>query len=193
MPYLTDSGAFRDDGIDWPSDVSAPGNPMFHEKFTDARWLSRGWCLQGLIAPREPLVFSFFRDGAECEPIRVRRLLVKTISAAAKVVAAILRHEVPLSSMSAAQKMSWAANRQTRRVEDRAYCLLGMFDANLPTLYGEITLAFIRLQAEIMRTHSDRSIFAWSHRGAIFNGTLLGPDPAAFRDAEKGANQRHSN
>lgn len=29
--------------------------------------------------------------------------------------------------MSVARRMSWAAHRQTSRVEDQAYCLLGIF------------------------------------------------------------------
>lgn len=57
--------------------------------------------------------------------------------------------------------MSWAANRQTTRIEDMAYCLLGLFDVNMPLLYGEESKAFRRLQEEIIRTTSDLSIFAW--------------------------------
>jgi hypothetical protein len=36
-----------------------------------------------------------------------------------------------------ARKMSWAANRETTRVEDVAYSLLGIFEVNMPLLYGE--------------------------------------------------------
>jgi len=35
------------------------------------------------------------------------------------------------------QRMSWAADRKTTRVEDIAYCLFGIFDVNMPLLYGE--------------------------------------------------------
>lgn len=58
-----------------------------------------------------------------------------------------------------AQKMSWAAKRITTRV-DMAYCLLGLFDVNMP-LYGEGEKAFTRLQLEILKTSDDESIFAW--------------------------------
>jgi hypothetical protein len=61
-----------------------------------------------------------------------------------------------------AQKMSWAANRTTTRVEDMAYCLMGLFDVNMPLLYGEGTKAFGRLQEEIIRKSTDQSIFLWS-------------------------------
>jgi hypothetical protein len=63
---------------------------------------------------------------------------------------------------SIAEKMSWASRRQTTRAEDRAYSLLGIFDINMPLLYGGGgEKAFIRLQEEILKESSDESIFAW--------------------------------
>jgi len=62
---------------------------------------------------------------------------------------------------SIARRMSWAADRETTRVEDKAYSLLGIFDVNIPMLYGEGTRAFKRLQEEIMKESNDESIFAW--------------------------------
>lgn len=59
-----------------------------------------------------------------------------------------------------AQKMSWAAQRETTREEDVAYCLLGLFSVNMPLLYGEGPRAFMRLQEEIMKISDDHSIFA---------------------------------
>ncbi|KAK4150420.1 heterokaryon incompatibility protein-domain-containing protein [Chaetomidium leptoderma] len=38
--------------------------------------------------------------------------------------------------------MSWAAFRETTRPEDEAYSLLGLFDINMPLLYGEGEHAF---------------------------------------------------
>lgn len=65
-----------------------------------------------------------------------------------------------------------------------AYCLLGIFDVNLPMLYGEGSKAFIRLQEEIMRSTDDQSLFAWAIRGATADYSsssgLLAPSPAAF-------------
>ncbi|MCJ1239951.1 hypothetical protein MMC14_007950 [Varicellaria rhodocarpa] len=57
--------------------------------------------------------------------------------------------------------MSWAAKRETTRIEDIAYCLLGIFGVNLPLLYGEGERAFIRLQDEIVRNSDDLSLLAW--------------------------------
>jgi hypothetical protein len=67
-----------------------------------------------------------------------------------------------LIEFSIAQKMSWASRRETTRVEDQAYCLLGLFGVNMPLLYGEGSRAFIRLQEEIMKHSDDQSLFAWA-------------------------------
>jgi hypothetical protein len=60
------------------------------------------------------------------------------------------------------EKMSWAEKRQTTRIEDMAYSLLGLFEINMPLLYGEGSRAFKRLQEQIIRKDADDSIFAWN-------------------------------
>ena len=62
---------------------------------------------------------------------------------------------------SIADRMHWASRRTTTRLEDEAYCLLGIFDVNMPTLYGEGRRAFIRLQQEIIKQSLDTSLFVW--------------------------------
>ncbi|RYP25827.1 hypothetical protein DL767_008250 [Monosporascus sp. MG133] len=78
--------------------------------------------------------------------------------------------------------MSWAATRQTSRVEDMAYCLLGIFDVNMPLLYGEGPKAFIRLQEEIIRISNDHTIFCWARDSGVAQSwtSMLAPSPAAF-------------
>ncbi|RYP18345.1 hypothetical protein DL767_009852 [Monosporascus sp. MG133] len=69
---------------------------------------------------------------------------------------------VNIESASVAQRMSWAALRQTTRKEDLAYCLLGLFGIAMPMIYGEGgDRAFFRLQEQIMRSTRDHSILAW--------------------------------
>jgi hypothetical protein len=86
-----------------------------------------------------------------------------------------------LSNFSIAQRMSWAAHRKTTRVEDIAYCLMGLFGVNMPMLYGEGDRAFIRLQEEIMRIFDDDSIFAWkAYLGMGSDIGLLAHSPSAF-------------
>lgn len=59
-----------------------------------------------------------------------------------------------------------------------AYCLMGIFDINMPLLYGEGGVkAFLRLRQEIIKISSDSTVFAWaspqpSHYYAILHGLL---------------------
>jgi hypothetical protein len=62
---------------------------------------------------------------------------------------------------SVGARMSWASKRKTKRKEDMAYCLLGIFDINMPLIYGEGSKAFRRLQEEIIKRNNDLTIFAW--------------------------------
>ncbi|KAH6623451.1 heterokaryon incompatibility protein-domain-containing protein [Chaetomium tenue] len=96
-----------------------------------------------------------------------------------------------LRVFSVAQKMSWAAKRRTTRLEDEAYCLLGLFDVNMPMLYGEGDRAFFRLQQEILKVSDDQSILAFDHRSG-YGGrgfpeegiTLLADSPKYFVDSQ---------
>ncbi|KFG87687.1 putative ankyrin 2,3/unc44 [Metarhizium anisopliae] len=90
-----------------------------------------------------------------------------------------------LDGISVAQRMSWAANRTTTWAEDASYCLLGIFDINMPLLYGEgATKAFRRLQDEIIKSTDDESLYAWSCPVEIADKRqfwgLLADSPAAF-------------
>ncbi|KAI1413823.1 HET-domain-containing protein [Hypoxylon sp. FL1857] len=66
-----------------------------------------------------------------------------------------------LKRFCVAEKMNWVAKRETTRVEDIAYCLLGIFGVNMPSIYGEGLEAFRRLQEEILKRSGDQSILAW--------------------------------
>lgn len=93
-------------------------------------------------------------------------------------------HLVSFQGASIAQKMSWASRRRTTRIEDVAYCLLGLFNVNMPLLYGEGDKAFLRLQQEIISSSDDETIFAWKLQGS-FHGPhltgLLAASPADFK------------
>ncbi|KAK4199513.1 hypothetical protein QBC40DRAFT_297494 [Triangularia verruculosa] len=74
----------------------------------------------------------------------------------------IIVKSLRLEDVSVAQIMHWASSRETTRSEDLAYCLMGLFDINMPLLYGEgEKKAFIRLQQEILKSTDDHSIFLW--------------------------------
>jgi len=122
----------------------------------ECRWFTRGWTLQELIAPEK--IFFFDKDwnyrGAKED-------LVDELSKITGIPQGILQHTEPLSSTSVAQRMSWAALRKTTRIEDVAYCLLGIFGVHMPLLYGSGNQAFRLLQEQIIKSVSDFSIFAW--------------------------------
>lgn len=125
--------------------------------FSKSRWFSRGWCLQELIAPRE--VEFFAEDWTE---IGTKDSLRLAITQATGIPDEVLCSPELTLSRSAAERMSWASKRQTSREEDMAYCLFGLFDVNLPLLYGEGgTKAFFRLQEEILRRTLDLSLLLW--------------------------------
>ncbi|KAI1323682.1 hypothetical protein F5Y16DRAFT_412512 [Xylariaceae sp. FL0255] len=71
------------------------------------------------------------------------------LSSITRIPYAFLYGHVPLSDACVAKKMSWAARRTTTRPEDMAYSLLGIFDVNMPIIYGKGDIkAFIHLQEE---------------------------------------------
>ncbi|PVI02244.1 HET-domain-containing protein, partial [Periconia macrospinosa] len=124
--------------------------------FTHCRWFTRGWTLQELIAPSEVHFFDqdwHFRG--------VKREIGEALHNVTKIDEDVLKGVVPVQDIPVAVRMSWAAFRQTKREEDMAYCLLGIFDTHMPMLYGEGQKAFLRLQEQIIQDNADMSIFAW--------------------------------
>ncbi|KAM5546140.1 hypothetical protein V8D89_000266 [Ganoderma adspersum] len=124
--------------------------------FRESRWFTRGWTLQELIAPINVVFLS-----GDWTPIGSKHTLDSLIESVTKINHRALLHLEPLDKFSVAQRLSWAADRVTTREEDRAYSLLGIFDINMPTLYGEGDRAFRRLQEHIMQRIPDQSLFAW--------------------------------
>lgn len=147
--------------------------------FRASKWFTRGWTLQELIAPQE-LVF-YDRHWSE---IGKKIDLTGDISEITGISAGVLGGVESLTSKSLAMRMSWASKRETTREEDIAYCLMGIFDVNMPMLYGEGAKAFIRLQEEILKETEDHSLFAWraspeSALAAPYRG-ILAASPAEF-------------
>lgn len=139
-----------------------------------AEWFTRGWCLQELLAPK---AMTFFN--CDWKQLGTREELSGFISQNTSIHEDALGGD--LEQFSVAQRMSWAATRSTTRAEDMAYSLLGIFNVNMPLLYGEGgERAFVRLQDEIMKQSPDQSIFVHSSRGAQ---RLLAESPADFRDS----------
>ena len=146
------------------------------DQFGYSRWFTRGWTLQELLAP-----FTLYFYDKSWTVLGSKRSLCKAITLATKIPESSLDKSCPLSIISAAAKMSWASNRQTSRIEDTAYCLMGLFDVNMPLLYGEGSKAFTRLQHEIVKNSDDESIFAWTDI-ISFNG-MFARSPDAFSES----------
>lgn len=119
-------------------------------------WFERGWTLQELIASRTVRFYdtkwAYLGDKTSLSGILLRKTLIPED---------VLKNKRQPQACSIAQRMSWAAKRTTGRVEDRAYSLMGLFDVNMPMVYGEREQAFIRLQHQIISKSTDESIFAW--------------------------------
>ncbi|OCK96314.1 HET-domain-containing protein, partial [Cenococcum geophilum 1.58] len=128
----------------------------FDDSLPKSRWFTRGWTLQELLAPSSVVYYS-----AEWTRIGDNEDLISVLRNVTRIDEGILSRTKGLDWISVAEKMSWAATRETTRVEDMAYCLLGIFDVNMPLLYGEGERAFQRLQEEILRNSQDQSLFAW--------------------------------
>jgi hypothetical protein len=75
--------------------------------------------------------------------------------------------------------MSWMASRE----EDVAYCLLGVFDINMPLLYGEGSKAYKRLQEETTKQSTDHSLFSW--QWPQFSVSMEGRQPNLFAESTK--------
>jgi hypothetical protein len=131
------------------------GVSVWHPDVAKSRWFTRGWTLQELIAPSDVQFYS-----GSWVWIGSKRLLMPELHDLTEIDESILSG-APLSSVSVGERMRWAAYRETTREEDIAYCLMGIFDVNMPMLYGEGSKAFIRLQEEIIKECDDHSLFAW--------------------------------
>ena len=129
---------------------------------SESRWFTRGWTLQELIAPAQVRFYDKSWNSFGTKDILSRQLSLITGIGLEILLASKNRSlEEVLDQVPVARRMSWAAKRETTRVEDTAYCLIGIFGINLPLLYGEGERAFIRLQEEVVKNSNDLSLLAW--------------------------------
>jgi hypothetical protein len=141
----------------YQSDVSVhtqDGQPHmgWESAFRNSRWFTRGWTLQELLAPK--IVEFYSRD-----LIRLgdKRSLEQQIHAITGIAVEALqgRH---LDNFSVDERLQWREMRQTTEEEDKAYCLLGIFNVTMPLVYGEGHIkAMKRLLREIEESSQTRS------------------------------------
>ncbi|KAK4445331.1 het domain-containing protein [Podospora aff. communis PSN243] len=168
-------------------------------KFRHSKWFTRGWTLQELVAPRKVAFYdvdwNFIGLKAENHMQQYSESssdFLQQISFATGISHEVLLNPESIRTQTVAQRMSWVSRRETTRVEDIAYCMLGLFDINMPLLYGEGMKAFMRLQEEIIKVSTDHSIFCWEWTASVPENWvgLLAPSPDTFASHD-GSLYRH--
>jgi hypothetical protein len=133
-------------------DTHVGANTIDVLSFRNSRWFTRGWTLQELLAPTSVEFFS--SDGVK---IGDRVSLMQEIHNATRIPTRALQG-TPLSFFGIDERMSWAEGRQTKREEDAAYSLLGIFNVQMSLRYGERREnAFSRLRRKIEKSSKERS------------------------------------
>jgi hypothetical protein len=176
------------------SDVPTFKPLSYSKEFRQSRWFKRGWTLQELLAPSCVVFYA-----ADWSRIGTRSTLVRDIADATGIAIRYLcPDQEPMTAAqedwsevrtpvchkaSVAERMSWLSRRETTRIEDMAYCMLGIFGIHMPLVYGEGPRAFLRLQEEILKTSDDHSLFCWSWAIKDNQGSLLAPRPHSFLNA----------
>lgn len=169
-----------------------PSGTDIHEQesaFRKSRWFTRGWTLQELLAPQN--IKFYYADWtiiSHANTDSSSHILDKSLIDLLGDITSIDTYFFGYYSLSdsfvpisAACVFSWMARRSTTRVEDEAYCLLGLLNINMPLLYGEGDKAFIRLQEAILSDSDDISPLAWGyHRPCMPNGSYLARSPITF-------------
>jgi hypothetical protein len=159
----------------------------FRNELPVSRWFTRAWTLQELLAPNN--LHSDNYEGMkfysrEWQCLGSKFSMGLRISEITGIPKEYLEGQ-SLETASISMRMSWAADRQATRAEDIAYSLLGIFDVNMPLLYGEgKTKAFRRLQEEIMKISEDETIFAWEAADGMdeLTADVLAIGPNDFRE-----------
>ncbi|KAH8586363.1 hypothetical protein B0O99DRAFT_493091, partial [Bisporella sp. PMI_857] len=127
-----------------PVDINNEGNPRAWESdFRKSRWFTRGWTLQELLAPFSVEFFS-----RERKHLSDKSSLGQLICEITNIPHSALQGD-PLSQFSFQERSRWIQHRRTKREEDIAYSLLGIFDVYILPIYGEGTAnALARLKDE---------------------------------------------
>ncbi|CAI9634054.1 unnamed protein product [Alternaria burnsii] len=161
-----------------------PAHLGLEDQIAKCRWFTRGWTLQELLAPSNVEFYDqdwTFRGS--------RKDHTDTISEFTSIPTEVLLKPRTIYMESVGARMSWASSRVTKRTEDIAYCLLGIFEINMPLIYGEGKRAFLRLQEEIIKRNNDLTILGWDSVSYYkrWDGLVevLAGSPAAFAGSAK--------
>ncbi|KAK5703425.1 hypothetical protein LTR17_022109 [Elasticomyces elasticus] len=162
------------------SDVTRSDDKVWDEAHTsliNCRYFSRGWTLQEMLAPRH---VKFFAE--DWTPLGLLSDISVLATRASGVPQKVLNGETKVAECSIAQRLSWASPRTTTKIEDTAYCLLGILGVSMDLRYGEGDQAFVRLQEAILMKSSDLSVLAWTDADPAKAIDLLAHSPLNFRN-----------
>jgi hypothetical protein len=134
--YLSDVSAHKRDN-------EGKTQRIYESAFRKSKWFTRGWTLQELLAPGSVEFFS--REGKLLGDKKMLEGLIHEIT----TIPITALHGALLSDFSVDERLRWAAKRDTKKEEDKAYCLLGIFDIFMPLMYGEGENGLIRLKKKI--------------------------------------------
>jgi hypothetical protein len=130
-------------------------NAAWEPAFRKSRWFTRGWTLQELIAPKQVDFFS-----SEGMKLGSKSTLESMIHEITGISRNALQGDA-LSDFPIEERISWTKHRHTTIEEDKAYCLLGIFDVSIALIYGEGgEKAFLRLQQNIHRSYKGMSFLS---------------------------------
>lgn len=156
---------YRDDAQ--PRDLA--WRPITENPFRNSRWCTRGWTLQELLAPRSSEQVRFYISN---------ELYIgdRTINSDLIMAATAIPKEVLVGGRfdqySVSDRLKWAEKRTTKREEDGAYSLLGIFDVHMPLIYGEgrekaMSRLLLEIQANELRVLNNHRA-AYSDRVSIY-------------------------
>jgi hypothetical protein len=132
--------------------------------FRRSEWHERGWTLQELLAPKCVIFLNSYYEiighkssehyACDLSETELDKYIAEITGIPQDVLCDFVKHR---DSLGRDVRMAWAANRRTTKVEDAAYCLLGIFDVHLPLIYGEGQRnAMKRLEQEIIKREAEQ-------------------------------------
>ncbi|KAI0548470.1 heterokaryon incompatibility protein-domain-containing protein [Xylaria curta] len=178
------------------------GSDELYSTFRHSKWFTRGWTLQELIAPTNirfldtmwlTIYYINKESYSDWNNRNIYNHMIEEITGIRRwynYAFEKLNDKERYTDVPIATKLSWASGRRTARVEDMAYCLLGLLEISMPLLYGEGHKAFLRLQEEFLKKHHDPTILCRGFRmdyletqsiNSAFGASCLAPTPLLFR------------
>lgn len=165
------------------------GQESVMKEFRGSVWFTRAWTLQELLAPATVLFVNRdwerigykgrVRGGIEgfvgCEVD-----LTGVIHEITGIRESVLYDYSSSRGLSFEEKQEWVVGRETTREEDKAYCLLGIFNVSMPLVYGEKRKAQKRLLKEIQEKEGETAVKREKKKKA------KGKSKSKLREAEAG-------